>query len=87
VLNLDNVRALEERLVTVTPEERADLPGVGALRADTILPGTILLRTLLELTGHENALICESALKEGLVVDYFVRRQTGLAEALFEEDD
>ena len=87
VLKLDNLRALEERLVTGTPEKRADLPGVGALRADTIIPGTILLRTLLELTGHEHALICESALKEGLVVDYFVRRQTGLAEALFEEDD
>jgi exopolyphosphatase / guanosine-5'-triphosphate,3'-diphosphate pyrophosphatase len=87
VLNLAHLRALEERLVAATPEERAEMPGVGAGRADTILPGTILMRTLLELTGHENALICESALKEGLVVDYFVRRQAGLAEALLDEDD
>jgi exopolyphosphatase/guanosine-5'-triphosphate,3'-diphosphate pyrophosphatase len=86
VLNLANLRALEERLVSVTPEERADMPGVGGSRADTVLPGTILLRTLLELTGHEHALICESALKEGLVVDYFVRRQAGLAEELPETD-
>ena len=86
VLNLEHVRAFEERLVAVTPEERAAMPGVGTLRADTILPGTILLRTLLELTGHENALICESALKEGLVVDYFVRRETGLVEELPEAD-
>jgi exopolyphosphatase/guanosine-5'-triphosphate,3'-diphosphate pyrophosphatase len=87
VLNVDKLRALEERVVAVTPEERAALPGVGAERADTILPGTILLRTLLELTGHPYALICESALKEGLVVDYFVRRQAGLAEKLFDEED
>jgi exopolyphosphatase/guanosine-5'-triphosphate,3'-diphosphate pyrophosphatase len=87
VLKLDNLRALEERVVAVSPEERAGLPGVGAARADTIVPGALLLRTLLELTGHEHALICESALKEGLVVDYFVRRQTGLAEALFEDED
>jgi exopolyphosphatase / guanosine-5'-triphosphate,3'-diphosphate pyrophosphatase len=86
VVTLDHLRALEARLVTVTPEERADMPGVGALHADVVVPGTILLRTLLELTGHENALICESALKEGLVVDYFVRRETGLAEELPEAD-
>ena len=87
VLNLGRLRALEERLVTSPPGGSAADPGEDALRADTVLPGTILLRTLLELTGQENALICESALKEGLVVDYFVRRHTGLAEPLLEEDD
>ena len=86
VLNLDNLRALEDRLITATPEERTNMPGVGIMRADTVVPGTIMLRTLLELAGHEHALICESALKEGLVVDYFVRRQTGLAEELPESD-
>jgi exopolyphosphatase/pppGpp-phosphohydrolase len=86
VLKLDNLRALEQRLLSATPEERTAMPGVGAMRADTVVPGTIMLRTLLELTGNEHALICESALKEGLVVDYFVRRQTGLAEELPESD-
>jgi exopolyphosphatase/guanosine-5'-triphosphate,3'-diphosphate pyrophosphatase len=86
VLKLGNLLALEERLMAATPEERAAMPGVGAMRADTVLPGTLMLRTLLELTGHEHALICESALKEGLVVDYFVRRETGLAEELPEAD-
>jgi len=41
------------------------------LRADTLLPGTVVLRTLLELTDYPAALVCESALKEGLVVNYF----------------
>jgi exopolyphosphatase / guanosine-5'-triphosphate,3'-diphosphate pyrophosphatase len=86
VLKLANLRALEQRLLAATPEERAAMPGAGAMRADTVMPGTIMLRTLLELTGHEHALICESALKEGLVVDYFVRRETGLAEELPETD-
>jgi len=86
VVTLDHLRALEARLVSVSPEERAQMPGVGDTRADTVVPGTILLRTLLELTGHPHALICESALGEGLVVDYFVRRQTGLTEELPETD-
>jgi len=86
VLSLDNLRALEERLLTATPDERAAMPGVGALRADTVVPGTIMLRTLLELTGHPRALVCESALKEGLVVDYFVRRETGITGELLAAD-
>jgi hypothetical protein len=52
VLKLDNLRALEQRLIAATPEERAAMPGVGAMRADTVVPGTIMLRTLLELTGQ-----------------------------------
>jgi len=87
VLHLDHLRALEERLCTLSPAQRAELAEVETMRADTILPGTLLLRTLLELTGHQHALICESALKEGLVVDYFVRRHTGLAEEIFEDVD
>jgi exopolyphosphatase/guanosine-5'-triphosphate,3'-diphosphate pyrophosphatase len=86
VVNLERLRSLQARLAAATLDERAAMPGVGGDRASTVLPGTILLRTLLELTGHENALICESALKEGLVVDYFVRRQAGLAEELPEAD-
>jgi exopolyphosphatase/guanosine-5'-triphosphate,3'-diphosphate pyrophosphatase len=87
VLSLDNLRALEQRLTASTLAERAAMPGVGALRADTVLPGTIMLRTLLELTEHDKALVCESALKEGLVVDYFVRRATGLTGELPHSDD
>jgi exopolyphosphatase/guanosine-5'-triphosphate,3'-diphosphate pyrophosphatase len=86
VLSLDKLCALEERLVAASAVERAAMPGVGSMRADTVLPGTIMLRTLLELTNSANALVCESALKEGLVVDYFARRQTGLAEELPEAD-
>ena len=86
VLSLERLHALEDRLMSATPEERANMPGVDAMRADTTLPGTLLLRTLLELTGHRDALVCESALKEGLVVDYFVRRETGLEKDIGEDE-
>jgi exopolyphosphatase / guanosine-5'-triphosphate,3'-diphosphate pyrophosphatase len=86
VLSLDRLHALEDRLMSATADELAAMPGVEAMRADTVLPGTLLLRTLLELTGHQDALVCESALKEGLVVDYFVRRETGLEADLKESD-
>ncbi len=85
VLSLDSLKALEQRLAAATEAERAAMPGVGALRADTLLPGTVVLRTLLELTGQYAAIVCESALKEGLVVDYFARHNAGLAAELPEE--
>jgi exopolyphosphatase/guanosine-5'-triphosphate,3'-diphosphate pyrophosphatase len=72
-------------LAETSEEERAQIPGLSAMRADTILPGTVILRTLLELTGYPAALICESALKEGLVVNYFAHRDAGLAADLPEE--
>lgn len=84
-LSLDSLKALEQRLAEASDEERAQLPGLSALRADTILPGTVVLRTLLELTGYPAALVCESALREGLVVNYFAHRDAGLATDLPEE--
>ena len=84
-LSLDDLKALEQRLAEASEEERAALPGLSALRADTLLPGTVVLRTLLELSGYPGALVCESALKEGLVVNYFAHRDAGLAADLPEE--
>jgi exopolyphosphatase/guanosine-5'-triphosphate,3'-diphosphate pyrophosphatase len=84
-LSLDSLKALEQRLAEASEEERAQIPGLHAMRADTILPGTVVLRTLLELTGYPAALVCESALREGLVVNYFAHRDAGLATDLPEE--
>jgi exopolyphosphatase/guanosine-5'-triphosphate,3'-diphosphate pyrophosphatase len=84
-LALDDLKMLEQRLAEASEEERAAIPGLSALRADTLLPGTVVLRTLLELTGYPGALVCESALKEGLVVSYFAHRDAGLAADLPEE--
>ena len=84
-LSLDDLKTLEQRLAEASVEERAAIPGLSALRADTLLPGTVVLRTLLELSGYPGALVCESALKEGLVVNYFVHRDAGLAADLPEE--
>ena len=84
-LSLEDLKMLEQRLAEASEEERAAITGLSALRADTLLPGTVVLRTLLELTGYPGALVCESALKEGLVVNYFAHRDAGLAADLPEE--
>jgi exopolyphosphatase/guanosine-5'-triphosphate,3'-diphosphate pyrophosphatase len=73
-LRLDELGALEKKLASLTLAERAMLPGLEPRRVDTILPGTIIIRTLLELVGVEEALVSDSSLKHGVVVDYLTRR-------------
>jgi exopolyphosphatase/guanosine-5'-triphosphate,3'-diphosphate pyrophosphatase len=73
-LRADELAALEKKLASLTMAERALLPGLEPRRVDTILPGTIIIRTLLELVGVEQAIVCDSALKHGVVVDYLTRR-------------
>src|SRR3569623_515348 len=56
----------------------ADRPQPDALRADTILAGAIVLRTALELTGSDEAVVSETALREGIVADYIVTHRPGI---------
>jgi exopolyphosphatase/guanosine-5'-triphosphate,3'-diphosphate pyrophosphatase len=64
----------EEKLVNASTEERVAL-GVDPGRADTIVPGVIIVRSILELAGVEQALVCDAALREGLVAEYWDRRR------------
>jgi exopolyphosphatase / guanosine-5'-triphosphate,3'-diphosphate pyrophosphatase len=69
-LALGALHALEGRLSRMTAAERAVLPGLDPRRADTIVPGAVILRSLLAVCGVDEALVCDAALREGLVADY-----------------
>lgn len=73
-LTLQGLRSLEGQLATLTIAQRAALPGMDPKRADTILPGVVILRALMEASGARAAIVCEAALREGLVADYLERR-------------
>ena len=77
-LTLKALGEVERKLAEMTPEERTKLPGVDARRADTILAGAIVLRTALELTGADEAVVSETALREGIVADYIVTHRPGI---------
>lgn len=77
-LTLKALEDVEKKLATMSHEERAKLPGVDARRADTILAGAIVLRTALELTGADEAVVSETALREGIVADYIVTHRPGI---------
>src|SRR5690606_13352481 len=73
-----DVFSLEDRLCAVTSAERARLPGLDARRVDSIVPGVILIRSLLEVAHADEYVLCDGALHEGLVYDYVARHRPGL---------
>lgn len=75
VLSAGSLRFLEHQLAGLSRAERAALPGIEERRADTVLTGSIILRTVLDLTGVDRALICGAALREGLIKDHLAERE------------
>ena len=69
---------LEDRLCSMAAPERLKVPGLDAKRVDSIVPGIILVRSLLEVLHADEYLLCDSALREGLVVDYASRNRPGI---------
>jgi len=64
---------LVERLLLLTPAQRRALPYLNERRAEIIVPGALILQTALEMLGVPELVICERALREGLIVDWMLR--------------
>src|SRR6185436_2995951 len=62
ILTFRTLCEVEKKLLSLPAAERAKMPGIDPRRADTIAPGAILLRAILELAGVDEATLCEPAL-------------------------
>jgi exopolyphosphatase/guanosine-5'-triphosphate,3'-diphosphate pyrophosphatase len=69
-IGVSSLGATELILRSLPAVERAALPGVDRRRADTLLPGAVVLRAVLELSGVREAVYCETALREGMIAAY-----------------
>jgi exopolyphosphatase/guanosine-5'-triphosphate,3'-diphosphate pyrophosphatase len=77
-LALKDLVTLEQRLATSTLAARAKMPGLDPRRADTIYAGAVVFRTAMELAGAEEATLCETALREGIIADYVATNRPGI---------
>jgi exopolyphosphatase/guanosine-5'-triphosphate,3'-diphosphate pyrophosphatase len=75
------LHALRQRLVAADFKERLRMPGMDELRADVIPAGAVILDTILDLLGIEELVLCEWALREGILIDYIQRHPRSLARA------
>ena len=75
---LKDLAGLEQRLGTMSVAARARLPGLDTRRADTIYAGAVVFRTVLALAGADEATLCETALREGIIADYVASNRPGI---------
>ena len=74
-LSRERIDQLISRLVLMTPEQRKALPGLNERRAEIIVPGALILQTAMEMLQVQDLLVCDRALREGLLVDWMLRNQ------------
>jgi exopolyphosphatase / guanosine-5'-triphosphate,3'-diphosphate pyrophosphatase len=64
---------IRRSLSSTTLADRLKLPGLDARRADLIVPGAVLLDTILRQLRADELTLCELSLREGVVLDYIRR--------------
>ena len=79
VVRFGDVYSLEQRLCGLSKLERSRLPGLDARRGDSIVTGVVLVRSLLEVFHADQYILCEAALREGLIQDYAAQNRPGIA--------
>lgn len=70
--------ALEKLLSRSTTRTRARIPGLDAKRVDTLLPATMVLRSLIGLLGLEAMTVSDKAIREGLIYDFIAKNRDRL---------
>jgi exopolyphosphatase/guanosine-5'-triphosphate,3'-diphosphate pyrophosphatase len=78
-VSVKQVRKLRKEVVGLSLPERLAVPGLDPRRADLIVGGAVLLDTILRLLGADELLLCDLALREGLVLDYIRRHRRQIA--------
>lgn len=72
------LKALFNELSALPRESRAQIPGMDFKRVDACLPALMLMNIILRTIEADEVECCESALREGVVVDYIARHRQHL---------
>jgi exopolyphosphatase/guanosine-5'-triphosphate,3'-diphosphate pyrophosphatase len=70
-MGMADVLGLLNRLCTMTPAERARVPGMERDRVDTIVPGAVILAVALKLLDARETTITTKGLRHGLLIEAF----------------
>ncbi|MEC4991703.1 MAG: Ppx/GppA phosphatase family protein [Oscillatoria sp. PMC 1068.18] len=68
----EDLEAIIEKLADLDYSDRADIPGMSEKRAEIIVPGAIILLEAMKMLDLESIIICERALREGIIVDWML---------------
>jgi exopolyphosphatase/guanosine-5'-triphosphate,3'-diphosphate pyrophosphatase len=71
-LSRKDLKELVKRLSSMSYAERAAIPGMSDRRSEIIVAGAVILLEAMTLLGVECLMICERALREGVIVDWML---------------
>lgn len=74
-LTLPALASINQSLCRMTVDERRRVPGLTPERADIVIGGAAILQTVMETVGAQSIFISDRGLREGIIVDYFVRQE------------
>ncbi len=77
-IELDEVREVEGLLKTKDTQARLNIPGLDPRRVDTLYPGVLMLRLLMEYLGVKQVRLSDKAIREGVIYDFIQQHQEGL---------
>jgi exopolyphosphatase/guanosine-5'-triphosphate,3'-diphosphate pyrophosphatase len=80
-LRRERLVALQDEMLRKTPAERKKMPGMNPRRSDIIVAGNAIVIAAMEALGREELIVCEHALRDGVVVDY-LERNTAVARRI-----
>ena len=72
--NRENLENMLKKLSTMPVSDIKKIPSLSERRAEIIIPGALILNTAMEMLGFDELTISERALREGLVVDWMLRK-------------
>ncbi len=75
VFSLESLRRTSNYLCKLTLEQRRNLPGVSARRAEVLVAGAVILQTLLEELGLQGIRTSTRNLQDGILVDYLQHQE------------
>lgn len=75
---LKDMLLLEKQLAHSSAKERLAISGLDPKRVDTLLPATVVLRRLLQLSGADHMTLCDKAIREGVIYDFIEHHREGL---------
>lgn len=73
-MNINDLEELNENLQEMTIEERLKIPGLDKKRAEQIVAGGVLVETVMDKCRMNELLLCDRALREGLIADFLIRK-------------
>jgi exopolyphosphatase/guanosine-5'-triphosphate,3'-diphosphate pyrophosphatase len=76
-----DLHRLRKRIVESDLQERLALPAMDPRRADLSVAGSVLFDTILRRLGTREFVLCDLALREGLVLDYIHRNSAKIRKA------